>query len=172
MTQAPENPFWDFSVTVYGRAGVAPACLRLQDQFGVDVNVLLFCCWVAAQRRIALAPTDVMDILTLTSSWKSDVVGPLRAVRRQLKETYRGYGAERQESLRSLIKKTELHAERLQQDALYAAANAFHQAPVALSHRRETAADNIRHYSETLDAPVTGEGEKDIAAILDAAFTD
>ena len=47
--QNDDGRFWAFSLEVYGRPGVAPACLALQDRHGLDVNLLLFCCWAASQ---------------------------------------------------------------------------------------------------------------------------
>ena len=47
--QNDDGRFWAFSLDVYGRPGVAPACLALQDRHGLDVNLLLFCCWAASQ---------------------------------------------------------------------------------------------------------------------------
>ena len=37
-----DNPFWQFSLDAYQRDGVQPACLSLQDDWGLDVNVLLY----------------------------------------------------------------------------------------------------------------------------------
>ena len=42
--------FWDFSVRTYGVPGVSQACLALQDERGVDVNMLLYCIWIGATR--------------------------------------------------------------------------------------------------------------------------
>jgi hypothetical protein len=36
-----DNPFWDFSLALYAKEGVADACLLLQDKLGYDVNLLL-----------------------------------------------------------------------------------------------------------------------------------
>ena len=50
-TETPVNksPFWRFSVKFYAEPGVAQACIDLQDQAGVDVNILFFLLWNAAQ---------------------------------------------------------------------------------------------------------------------------
>ncbi len=45
------NPFWDFSLAVWGREAVEPACLALQERHGIDVNVLLFCGWAGRRGR-------------------------------------------------------------------------------------------------------------------------
>jgi len=44
MALSPADRFWAFSLALYGKPGVAPALLGLQDRLGVDVNLLLFCC--------------------------------------------------------------------------------------------------------------------------------
>ncbi|MFB3151067.1 MAG: TIGR02444 family protein, partial [Alphaproteobacteria bacterium] len=51
----PDNPCWDFALVVYRRDGVAEACLALQESQGVDVNVLLFCCWLGESGRGGLS---------------------------------------------------------------------------------------------------------------------
>ena len=59
MSAFPPTPFWDFSLAVYGRPGVAPACLALQQRHGADVNLLLFCAWFGAAHRGRLTADDV-----------------------------------------------------------------------------------------------------------------
>jgi len=48
MTSAPEltpELFWQHSLHIYAQAGVARACLALQDDYQVNVNLLLFYHW-------------------------------------------------------------------------------------------------------------------------------
>ena len=75
--------FWRFSLTVYARPGVAPACLALQDRLGLDVNLLLFCCWAAA-RGHRLDPAELAVAEAASAAWQRDIVTPLRGIRRQL----------------------------------------------------------------------------------------
>ncbi len=51
MTEAV-TPIWDFVLNYYGRKGVSEALIGLQDSQGIDVNMLLFLMWMAAQKRI------------------------------------------------------------------------------------------------------------------------
>ena len=44
MPNKPQN-FWKFSLELYDREGVAAACLALQEEYQLDVNLLLFCYW-------------------------------------------------------------------------------------------------------------------------------
>ncbi len=80
----PANPFWDYSVELYRRPGVEAACLELQRRHGLDVNLVLLCCWQASlggrlDRALLACAGEVV------ASWQSEVVRPLRALRRRLK---------------------------------------------------------------------------------------
>ena len=46
-----KSPFWQFSIKFYAVPGVAQACIELQDQAQVDVNILFFLLWNATQGR-------------------------------------------------------------------------------------------------------------------------
>jgi uncharacterized protein (TIGR02444 family) len=115
----PENPFWDFSLAVYGRQGVAPACIGLQDRLGVDVNVLLFCCFAACRRRKPLIESEIRRALDTVTPWQDGVVRPLRALRTDLKADPAGAPRAAAESLRRHILAAELEAERVEQMLLF-----------------------------------------------------
>ena len=50
------SPFWQFSLAFYRQPGVADACIRLQEEAGVDVNLLLFLLWQASLKRGLFLP--------------------------------------------------------------------------------------------------------------------
>ncbi|MBB3066845.1 TIGR02444 family protein [Limibacillus halophilus] len=110
------NPFWSFSLETYAKPGVAEACLALQDKYGLDVNLLLFCCWAARNGR-RLSQEDLERLDGLSSPWRRHVVLPLRELRRWLKTREVDEQVTR---FRAAIKRQELEAERLQQDQLHA----------------------------------------------------
>jgi len=147
------SPFWQFSLAFYGRPGVAEACLTLQDQCGVDVNLLLFLIWLGLARR-QLSSEELRAIETQSRGWAQSVVAPLRAARRALKGGWSfadGVGAE---SLRAEIKAIELEAERLEQEALYRLA----QNPslgVAARSADAAACANIKSYETLLGRAFT-----------------
>jgi uncharacterized protein (TIGR02444 family) len=117
------SPFWRFSIAFYRQPGVADACIVLQEQSGVDVNLLLFLLWHAARVRV-FAPADVSAIEERIGAWREMTVVPLRAVRRALKSPPRLVEAGASEAFRTRIKAVELEAERLQQEAMFALASA------------------------------------------------
>jgi uncharacterized protein (TIGR02444 family) len=80
----PANPFWDYALELYRRNGVEAACLELQQRHGLDVNVVLLCCWLGS--RGILADEAVLDrIAEAAQAWQEEFVRPLRAIRSRLK---------------------------------------------------------------------------------------
>jgi uncharacterized protein (TIGR02444 family) len=120
------SPFWRFSLGFYRRAGVADACIALQEEAGVDVNLLLFLLWQATLHR-QLSAAEIAALEEKVAPWRNAAVIPLRTLRRALKspdlvnETVL-VPAATAELFRTRIKAVELEAERLQQEAMYALA--------------------------------------------------
>lgn len=109
-----DNDFWIFSLRVYEAPGVEQECLALQDRFGVDVNLLLFCAWLAVERGVVLSRDELQQCERAVSDWNERAVRPLRVARRALK------GLSGAEDMRAQVKILELTAERLEQEMLYA----------------------------------------------------
>jgi len=119
QTQSPITPFWRYSLKFYGQAGVSDACIALQDGCGVDVNLLLYLFWLAAEGRLVTAD-DVKMLDDKVKSWRELTIMPIRDVRRRLKGAKTFIDPAKQEALRDKVKVAELEAERLQQEGLYA----------------------------------------------------
>jgi uncharacterized protein (TIGR02444 family) len=117
-TPVRKSPFWRFSVKFYAVPGVAQACIDLQDQAKVDVNILFFLLWNATEKR-ALNATDVAEVERTIGGWREMAVVPIRDVRRALKSPPPVMAPDVAEGFRTRIKAAELEAERLQQEALY-----------------------------------------------------
>ncbi len=113
-----DTPFWRFSLNFYRQAGVAEACITLQDDCGVDVNLMLFLLWLAANGR-QLSLDNIKELDEAVRSWRELTIIPIREVRRRLKAAPTLVEAGKQETFRTKIKAIELEAERLQQEALY-----------------------------------------------------
>ncbi|HEX2256172.1 MAG TPA: TIGR02444 family protein [Afifellaceae bacterium] len=115
------SDFWRFSLSFYGEEQVAEACLRLQDEAGADVNMLLFLLWRARQGR-RLSAGEIAALDAAVSGWRAEVVVPLRSVRRWLKGHAGPVQPDEAEKLRREVKGIELEGERLQQAAMAALA--------------------------------------------------
>ena len=80
----PTNPFWDYSLALYRQPGVERACLDLQRRHRLDVNLVLFCCWLGT-RGIEVEQDRLACISAICERWQTAVVRPLRQVRDRLK---------------------------------------------------------------------------------------
>ena len=123
---------------------MAEACIALQEEAGVDVNLLLFLLWHAGKRRKFAAP-EVAALEARIGAWREATVIPLRAVRRDLKVPPALVAPPTAEAFRTRIKAVELEAERLQQEAMYELARA---APLGLdaASPADAARGNIAAY--------------------------
>ena len=165
MSADGSTPFWDFSLAIYGRSGVANACLRLQDRHDADVNLLLFALF-AGRHGIPLDHTAVRETRAAVSQWQSQIVGPLRAVRRALKADTKGAPPDQAEALRQRLASVELAAENVEQLILAPLLPAL---PSQTSNS-EHAAGNIKTYLDQLGARLDDDDATAIDLVIDAPF--
>jgi uncharacterized protein (TIGR02444 family) len=162
-TNTPTTPFWRFSLHFYRHAGVPDACIALQDNCGVDVNLLLFLFWLAAGRQL-LSAAEVKKLDDQVRSWRELTIIPIRDTRRKLKGAATLVGPGKQEAFRNKVKAVELEAEQLQQEALY---NFTKAGPLgAQGSPRAAARANIAAYERAMG----GSFPKGAVDLLAAAF--
>jgi uncharacterized protein (TIGR02444 family) len=119
QSRTETTPFWRFSLHFYRQLGVCDACIALQDDCGVDVNLLLFLLWLADDGQL-LSADEVRKLDDRVRDWRNLTIIPIREVRRKLKAARTLVDPGKQEVFRNKVKAIELEAERLQQEALYA----------------------------------------------------
>lgn len=123
-TAETATPIWDFVLKFYGRPGVSEVCIGLQDSVGIDVNMVLFLMWMAAQGR-SVAPDDVRMVSERSRGWQHEVVVPIRGVRRLLKANAPLVDADAAAAYRKKVQAVELEGEQLQLNAMAALAQSF-----------------------------------------------
>jgi uncharacterized protein (TIGR02444 family) len=160
-----ESPFWRFSLRFYRQPAVADACIRLQEEAGVDVNLLLFLLWHATHKR-ALAADEVAELERRIGAWRDMTVIPLRSVRRALKSPPALVAPATAELFRTKIKAVELEAERLQQEAMYELAR-----PSLLGHEAPSLDAAARANIAAYEAMMRQAFPKDAIETLLAALT-
>ena len=141
------HPFWEFSLQLYARRGVAEASLALQERFDADVNMLFFVLWAAESHR-TLSVADISELIALVQPWRDGVVRPLRVARRFLKTTT--WKTSETDSLRKRIQEQELDAERLQQ--LFLETRLDPSAVCAAAGCDDCAAQNLKNYAASINA--------------------
>jgi uncharacterized protein (TIGR02444 family) len=147
MTAASGSPFWRFSLRFYRQDGVADACITLQEEAGVDVNLLLFLLWHATRKR-SLSASEIAELERRIAPWRNMTVIPLRTMRRALKSPPALVAGAPAELFRTRIKAVELEAERLQQEAMHELAG-LSAMGVASSSLEAAARANIEAYAAT-----------------------
>lgn len=168
----PKSAFWDFTLQVYGREGVSPAVIALQDRHGLDVDILLFCCWTGSTGHGALGPSEIARAKTVADPWQSQVVNALRTIRRRIKDGFEGTPPGLPDALRKQILSQEIDAERLEQIMLEATVTSAPDPSRPAEARAANAAASLAVY---LKASGVRAGEDDIghlSTLLGAAFTE
>ncbi|MCH7543578.1 MAG: TIGR02444 family protein [Proteobacteria bacterium] len=168
-----DNPCWDFALLVYRRDGVADACLALQDAHGIDVNVLLFCCWFGESGRGGLSAKEMADALALVDPWHQGVVRRLRAVRARLKGGLGDIDVEFSDPLRGQIMASELDAEHVEHMTLMAAFERPAAEPMPPAEQRaKDAAGNVALYFDALGVKLAEAETAQLMTILGGGFPD
>lgn len=147
---AMDGPHWAFSLEVYSRPDVPPACLALQDRLGLDVNVLLLALFFAGRAGAALTPETIAAADAEISPWREGVVVALRRVRVLLKDGPTGVARPVALDFREGIKARELLAEQIEQAALagwFACRVEAGAGAASAGDLRETALRVARHYA-------------------------
>jgi uncharacterized protein (TIGR02444 family) len=108
-----EADAWAFALRVYAKPPVADACLKLQNEAGVDVMMLLVITFAAVRHRVLLTPSEIKALDEVCRPWREQIIQPLRTVRVKLKSGPSPPPNAETEQLRSTIKTAELAAERL-----------------------------------------------------------
>jgi uncharacterized protein (TIGR02444 family) len=166
MSAAAES-FWKFSLVLYGRPGVAPALIRLQDRLGLDVNMLLYCCWIGSDGR-SLTAAELAAVEAAVEPWQAQVVRPLRSLRRQLKGGFGDLPADRVEAYRKRLNELEIEGERIAQEAMAVMLHGGSDPAYAAGR----IVGNLRAYLELRNVAVGGSDDTDLRAVVQACCPD
>jgi uncharacterized protein (TIGR02444 family) len=166
---AKNHPFWIFSIKTYGSTNVAPACLALQNSCGVNVNILLFCCWAGSQ-GMTLSSAQIEQGLKIVDSWNRDIVQGLRAVRQRLKGGFESVPKEQTEPLLQKIISIELDAEKTEQHLLADSVSLNAGPSIASDDCLSAAALNIAAYFKQGHLESMPDRNQHLVTVLSACF--
>lgn len=168
---------------MYRQPLTSDTLLSLQNNHGLDANLLLFCCWYAHTRGRLKADT-IREALALSQPWANQVVAPLRAARNWMKlntpeKKTSALGkadvASRHQQLREQIKALELQAEHLQEDMLESllltSGHApLDQQPTTLESQVVDAVQNLQNLLEASAVPLNGDINELLATLITATL--
>lgn len=163
----PVTSFWEYSNSVYHKPGVERTLLLLQQRFGVDVNVVLFCSWVALFRHLRLPAEGIATLISHTDVWQNETVRPLRRVRQRLKSSSEGMPREEVQALRERVQELELHAEHIEQNFLESESHRI-GVSAAPSEPRQAAVYNVIGYFRYLSVELDGQTNDQFMSLLSA----
>ncbi|MEL6362155.1 MAG: TIGR02444 family protein [Pseudomonadota bacterium] len=110
--------FWDWSLSTYSRPGVADQLIALQDRYGANVNLILWCLWLGG--RAVPVESSLIDKAIEGIEDSQCAISEIRTLRRL---TGRFLGKEK--PLYILLKNKELGAERMEQATLQVLADKY-----------------------------------------------
>lgn len=173
MTSETEpGAFWDFTLESYRREGVQQAVIALQDRRGADVNVLFFCCYVAAEGRGRLRPEDFAAAEAEIEPWRRQVTLPLRALRDRIKGTEALWSLPGAAEARGKVLGAEIESERVAQgllERLIPAGDADRRAEQA---RLRDAVENLWGYLAFLTVEPDARDHEALGRLLWGTFPD
>jgi uncharacterized protein (TIGR02444 family) len=102
---------WTFACKLYNKPTVKNTCLQLQENYGVDVPLLLASCWVVECGGV-LSCKQVSILQDIATQWQTQSIQPLRALRQQMKLTIPTAYSAAWMLVREQVKTTELLAEQ------------------------------------------------------------
>ena len=171
------NPLWDFATWAYKEPGVEKALLALQGKHAIDVNIVLFCLWLAhVGMGSSMLARYLAGALKLSRDWQRTLVEPLRGVRMNMKDFIDSsdmVGPQRiaAAELRERVKACEQDMEHLQILALYGLvlepAEARERSP---AEKKDDANNNLTVYFSATGVKLDPLAQAQVMRILTAVF--
>ena len=175
---AKTNSLWDFTTWAYKLPGVEKACLSLQNRLNADVNIVLFCCWLAYRGTgTSNLANYLAGALKLSRDWQRSLIEPLRTARKNVKDM--GENGTIPEADRDAvfavgerIKQCELELEQLQNAGLYALVvdgrdEGLTRPP---AEQKDDARNNLTVYFAATNIKLDPLGESHVMRVLTAVF--
>ncbi|MDY6974229.1 MAG: TIGR02444 family protein [Thermodesulfobacteriota bacterium] len=171
----PEHSFWDFTLNVHSQTGIHEACLELQVTYGLDVNMLFFCCWVGSAGGGTVGREVIGRALEAVTHWQEEIVRPVWRARHRLKNEFREFPSSLTEPLRQALIAAEVDAEHIEQLVL-AESFTFQSDDASTGKKRiNDAASNLADYLALCsreDLAFSKEIFEPMTLILNAAFPE
>ncbi|WP_281018467.1 MULTISPECIES: TIGR02444 family protein [unclassified Minwuia] len=168
----PPNDLWDYATRVYARGAAKQACLALQDRHGLDVNVMLFCCWVASSGRGTFRDGELDQALRAVADWRGNAINALHGLKLYLKGDTAPAPRPLSDDLRRVIVESELHAEHVEVLMLHASMT---RAGTGTFDRLRQIEDSLSNLFAYLARVGIQADDSDLAALIEiliAAFPD
>ena len=154
--------------------GVSDACLNLQNSYGMDVNMMLFCCWYGLTYG-AIDTRLLQQSLEASRVWSAKTVKPIRDVRLWLKDigcSQYSFDTDTCKGYRDRIKAVELEAEKIQQLTLESLCREKADNSLSDQSRIVAIAKNLKAYLSAETIQPTKPVIRGLESIIQASLQD
>ena len=167
-----DHPFWDYALEVYGREGMSPALIALQDRHTLDVNMMLLSLWVSHSGRGVLNDAEMAHVLQVSANWNPEIVCGLRRVRILLRDEVALVPKELSDAVRKHILALEIDCEHVEHLAMAAGLVQPQQPSLSIEERFGHCMANFAKCFSRLDCRITEADRADLMTVLSAAYPE
>ncbi len=167
--QCTPHSFWDYSLAIYNSNEIKELLISLQNECGMNVNFILFCCWSSACGAGQFSRAELMGYLALIQKWHAEITEELRKMRTVFPKSDKRTWVN---TLRTETLEKELYAEYVEQTLLSDALALHHtlEEPHCSEARVVDAKANLLHYTRLLNRQFPQHAFAALSQILAAAF--
>ena len=167
----PNSEFWNYSKQLWSLPEVDTLCLELQNQYDINVNILLFCYWVGSQ-NLSLSEDDIQTLIDTAQPWQT-IITPLRDSRKLMQQHLIAIPANMVNQTVSNISEMEINAEHMTQISLEKALKPERLATYKNKNEVECSFNNIKLYLNALESNThSNEIIPTIISLHEAIFQD
>jgi len=168
----PDSELWAFSEQTYALPEVEDICLKLQNQYDADINIILYCLWVA-EKLVTLNQDDISLLIKTTEPWQKTILKPLRDARKMMKQHIIAMPSDMLDQTVGNLSEMEINAEHMSQLALEKIINFDQRSNASECSAIECASINLPIYLQCLDSISSiNDVMEEISNLLNAVFQD
>lgn len=151
--QFPNSDFWDFSNDFYAHKEIESTCLTLQDKYDLNVNLILFSCWLTINKNSILDKQQWLQLYSATLPWE-EIIKPLRQSRRMINHSSIAWPSDFKAETGKTVSTIEINTEHMQQLSIE---QTWLQMTLQSSqaNAKEIITENIKTYLVVINSDVT-----------------
>ena len=166
----PDSDLWIFSTQTYALPDVESTCLQLQDQHDADINIIMYCLWIA-EKKHTLDQADIQVLIKTTEPWQKSILKPLRDARKMMKQHIFAMPSDMLEQTVKNLGEMELNAEHMSQLALEKAIDFTARDTHDSANPIDCASNNLVNYLQQLNNTTDAAVDQHVT-LLNAIYQD
>ena len=168
--QFPESEFWNFSIGFYAKTEVESTCLNLQDLYHLNVNLILFCYWLAENKQEPLDKEQWAQLLSAAQPWE-EIITPLRQSRKMISHSSIAWPSDFKIETGKHVGDIEINTEHMQQLSIEQAWRQMNCSESDKSHL-DIITNNLNTYLVSINSEFTVDSISNEADTLLKSFLD